>query len=246
MTTLKIQDREVPYKISKSTRAKHISLRISQDGVLSITVPKWVRDHRGLQFAEQKSDWILKHLQKIQVNSPQKIQDGSTLPLFGKDNLALTITTHKKKRTTFSFIHPNTPLTLPQLHIQLSTEQASPKEALQKALNSFYLETARTHLSARTEHFAGLLNLPYNQIRLKDTKSRWGSCSAKKNLNYNYRIILAPKPVIDYLVVHEVCHLMHLDHSQKFWDLVEFLMPDYSIHKKWLCDNGHNLKIPSF
>ncbi|MBQ8597165.1 MAG: M48 family metallopeptidase, partial [Lachnospiraceae bacterium] len=81
----------------------------------------------------------------------------------------------------------------------------------------------------------------YEDIRIKDQKSRWGSCSSKGNLNFNWRIVMAPEPVCDYVVIHELCHLVHLDHSERFWKLVESICPGYEQYKKWLKTNGSRL-----
>ncbi len=83
-----------------------------------------------------------------------------------------------------------------------------------------------------------------NQIRIKDQKTRWGSCSSKNNLNFSWRLIMAPERVLDYVVVHELCHLTHMNHGKEFWALVESVMPDYKDCKKWLRENEKSLTLP--
>ncbi|HBQ86147.1 MAG TPA: M48 family peptidase, partial [Syntrophomonas sp.] len=77
-----------------------------------------------------------------------------------------------------------------------------------------------------------------NRVVIKEQKTRWGSCSSKHNLNYNFKTVMAPLPVLDYIVVHEMCHLVHLNHSREFWNLVESIIPEYRQHKEWLKMNG--------
>jgi predicted metal-dependent hydrolase len=88
-------------------------------------------------------------------------------------------------------------------------------------------EDARKLVNEKIEQFNGFYQFAYNRISIKDTKSRWGSCSAKKNLNFNYKIVLLPLPMAEYIVVHELCHLKEFNHSQRFWYLVGETIPEY-------------------
>ncbi len=107
----------------------------------------------------------------------------------------------------------------------------------------YYRDKAKKYLPERVIFFTNLLDIAFNQVRIKNTKTRWGSCSGKKNLNFSWKIMLAPEKVIDYLVVHEICHLKEMNHSQKFWSLVELLDPKFKEHKLWLQDHNYLLKI---
>lgn len=97
-----------------------------------------------------------------------------------------------------------------------------------------YRETARNAIVPRVVFYAKLMQVHFNGIRIKEQKSRWGSCSSKGNLNFNWRLVLMPQEVLDYVVVHELCHLRHMNHSREFWAYVEEIMPDYRRWKKWL------------
>ncbi len=88
-----------------------------------------------------------------------------------------------------------------------------------------------------------MTGVKYTSITIRDQNSRWGSCSSRGTLSFNYRLIFAPSVILDYVVVHELCHLTHMNHSQDFWNMVASVMPDYKIHKKWLRDHGHELSI---
>ena len=93
----------------------------------------------------------------------------------------------------------------------------------------------------RVEHFAALAGVTYGNITIRNQHTRWGSCSARGNLNFNCLLMLTPPEVLDYVVVHELCHRKEMNHSPKFWEAVEKLCPDYRIHRKWLKDNGSSL-----
>lgn len=111
----------------------------------------------------------------------------------------------------------------------------SPEERarLQKAAGEVFLQ--------RSRYFAELLNVHFNRITIREQKTRWGSCSSKQNLNFNWKLILAPPEILDYVVVHELCHLKEMNHSPAFWHEVEQILPDYPQRKKWLKDNGWKL-----
>lgn len=94
---------------------------------------------------------------------------------------------------------------------------------------------------AKVDHFAALLGVTYGRITIRAQKSKWGSCSSRGNLNFNCVLMRAPEAVVDYIVVHELCHRKYMDHSAAFWAEVERLVPDYQAHKMWLKDHGEEL-----
>ncbi len=112
-----------------------------------------------------------------------------------------------------------------------------------KHLELWLREKAKEAIAERTMEYSKVIGVSYNNIRIKDTKSRWGSCSSKGNLNFSWRIIMAPAAVMDYIIIHELCHLIHMNHSKEYWETVEQYMPDYKRHKEWLKVNGAKLRI---
>ena len=117
---------------------------------------------------------------------------------------------------------------------QIPPPQPTLTEAELKALAA----RAREDLPRRAAHWAPIIGVTWGRITIRSQKSRWGSCSAKDNLNFNCLLMLAPPEVRDYVVVHELCHIKELNHSPAFWALVEEALPDYRARKQWLKDNG--------
>ncbi len=96
---------------------------------------------------------------------------------------------------------------------------------------------ARVLITARADHWSDALGIPYKRIAIRSQRTRWGSCSARGNLNFNWRLAAAPAAVLDYVVIHELCHLRELNHSRDFWAHVRAACPDYKSHRRWLRDN---------
>lgn len=96
------------------------------------------------------------------------------------------------------------------------------------------IKKAHILIPLRVEHYAPIVGVSYNRVSIKDVKSRWGSCSADGNLNFNYRLVSFPMEILDYVVVHELCHRLHMNHSKDFWNEVERVIPDYKEKRAWL------------
>jgi len=110
-------------------------------------------------------------------------------------------------------------------------------------LEKFYKKQAIDVLKERTDYYSNILKVAPKNIVIKNQKTLWGSCSSKGNINYNYKIVMAPLEILDYIVVHELCHLVYMNHSKDFWDLVESIIPDWKKRRNWLKENGYKLKI---
>lgn len=121
----------------------------------------------------------------------------------------------------------------------LTAEQE--KRAL--SLEKQFRKAAKDYIPYRVEYFHAFTGGHYTSITIRDQKSRWGSCSSRGTLSFNYRLMMAPPKVLDYVVVHELCHLTHMNHSADFWKMVENIMPDYRTQKNWLKEHGHELTV---
>lgn len=117
--------------------------------------------------------------------------------------------------------------------------------SLKDALEKLYREQARSHLHERVEFFADRMNVEPKKIELRNQRTRWGSCSVKKTLSFNWRLMMAPPEVVDYVVVHELAHLRVEQHTRRFWTLVQEQVPDYAEHVEWLEENGVRLIFDS-
>ena len=106
---------------------------------------------------------------------------------------------------------------------------------------ALYRAQAAEVFARKAAYYAARMGVTFHKITVRDQKTRWGSCSSKGNLNFNWRLVLAPVPVLDYVVIHELAHRREMNHSSRFWDIVGEMMPDYQIQRRWLRDHGGSL-----
>lgn len=117
-------------------------------------------------------------------------------------------------------------------------EQVERQTQLTEQQTKFYREKAREVLTQRVEHYAKAMGVTYGRIAIREQRTRWGSCSEPGNLNFNWKLILMPPGVLDYVVVHELAHRREMNHSDRFWAVVEYYMPEYKKYREWLKENG--------
>ncbi len=158
------------------------------------------------------------------------------MPLRGSERFAVSMVEEKRDWIVKNY-----------LKMQAVSPKPSQKEKTpyERRLEAPYRQAAKEYIPKRVAYYAQLLDVTYATISIRDQKTRWGSCSSKGNLSFSWRLILAPPKVLDYVVVHELCHRKEMNHSPRFWALVESMIPDYKTHRKWLKENGEKLTILS-
>ncbi len=212
----------VALTLRRSARARRISLRVSAlDGRVTLTMPNGVPDREALDFARQKEAWLRKHLASRAEDV--QITHGAMVPFEGIERQIVPGSGRMIRLTATSLEVPGTP------------ENVAPR------LGAWLKQQARNRLVVASDDYAAQIGRRYNKITLRDTRSRWGSCSETGALMYSWRLLLAPPEVLDYVAAHEVAHLVEMNHSPAFWAVVERLMPDYKTPRKWLRQNGSGL-----
>ncbi|HVK60578.1 MAG TPA: SprT family zinc-dependent metalloprotease [Bdellovibrionales bacterium] len=208
---------------------RRMSMTVKLNGLLRITAPVRVSMRELAGFVKSNEAWIEETLAGYQVLRsayPKKMYAHGEEFLFLGSKLRLRIASARKAsvRRVGDDIVVETPETLN-------------REKIAKHISSFYEKHGRELITSRVEHFSKSMNLKYSKLSFRSQKTRWGSCSSKGGLSFNWRLAIAPPEVIDYVVVHELAHLVHYDHSPKFWALVETQIPEYRRTKGWLRKN---------
>lgn len=215
-------DPPIPLIIRRSGRARRISLRISQlDGRVTLTLPDRVPEREAIHFAQEKEAWIRKHLANRTGNVD--VGHGVVVPIGG---IPHQVTEGAGRRISFA---------QGQVHVPGAVDRVG------KRLGAHLKALARTRLAEASDHYAERLGKPYAAITLRDTRSRWGSCTAQGRLMYSWRLILAPPEVLNYVAAHEVAHLAQMNHSPAFWAEVERIYGDYAAARAWLRREGSSL-----
>lgn len=226
------------YQLIKSKR-KTVAISFDGDGNLIVKAPWFVSDHEIDAFVRSKADWIeaasarLEREREKKEASRLKLENGDILPYLGERRV-LSVIREDRKRARVTCAMERLLLFLPY---------DADYEYRRNALEKWYRKEAAGIIREKAEEYAVLLKVAFEDIRIKDQKSRWGSCSGKGNLNFNWRLVMAPEPVLDYVVIHELCHLRHMDHSEHFWSLVASLCPAYKQYRKWLKEHGESLYL---
>jgi len=228
------------YQIIKRPRRKTASISVKPDCSVQVLVPSTLPEQRIKELVQRKSKWIqgkLAHFREIKRNhKPKEYVSGESFTYLGRNY-----------RLKVDFNNVNVPVKLVngRFYVNVPPElpQREKDQAIKEQLIKWYMKHAIFRLRDKTRRYARQMNVSPVSVDVKVYKSRWGSCFSDRRIYYNWRIIIAPHSIVDYVVVHELSHLTHGDHSKKFWQLVESIIPDYADRKEWLKINGSGLKI---
>ncbi|AGA67932.1 putative metal-dependent hydrolase [Desulfitobacterium dichloroeliminans LMG P-21439] len=241
MPSLKLGNTVIPYEERRSRRIKRISIRVTPEKV-RVSAPARTSKSEIQAFIDKNRDWIIQNWTKLQETmvKPQRVYEtGEKIPFVGKElTLEIMDTPQKMIRALYKKENEVLEIKIPQ---ELQGEQR--QEALREIIEKWYKQKARTVFLQKLNNWSQQMGVSYNQFRLKEQKTRWGSCSSLGNINLNWRAIMAPEPVLDYLVIHELSHLRHMDHSSEFWENVACYCPEHALHRRWLKEKGHGLVI---
>lgn len=232
-----LSDRILPLRVSANARAKRLTLRIATGGkALRVTTPLTTTKGEVDRFLERYRGWIEARLAKLPAPSEQQmLRAGAKIPIFGVPHLIV----HREGRglTEIINIAAQEP---PQLVVYGAFEH------LPRRISAFLKKQAELAIAPLVAKHAAQIGRHPIAIRYKDTKSRWGSCSHDGQLSFSWRIAMAPFGVVDYLVAHEVAHLIEMNHGRQFWALCETLCPKYKTYQSWLKRNGQILHAIDF
>lgn len=220
----------IQYELIRSSR-KTISITITHDGAVVVRAPLRAPKAQIAGFVEQKHNWIVEKqalvLQRTALHKPREPASGEEFMYLGR-KLMLALS---DKVASIEIIGET--LAFPRAWIPNADAE----------LKHWYQVQAASVLDERLKYWRGTTGITFKAAGLSDARRRWGSCSGKGSLNFTWRLVMAPVEVIDYIVVHELVHMEHLDHSRAFWVRVGEIMPDYKAKEKWLKDNSAILKL---
>lgn len=212
---------EISVLLRRSGQARRLSLRVSGlDRRVTLTMPQTLHLKEALEFLRERESWLRAAMTRLPELCPVAV--GADILLRGE---ILRITESSGNR-----------IKVQGAQLLVPPDPTGTRTAMRVA--TYLKASARAALVPASERYAAALGRPFSAITLRDTRSRWGSCTAQGRLMFSWRLVMAPPLVLDYVAAHEVAHLKHMDHSRVFWNCVGQLMLDYQTHRDWLSNNG--------
>lgn len=237
-----LDSEKIQYKIVRSNR-KTVAIQLLEDGNVEVSAPFSVTKKQIDEIIKDKISWILKKQEElkriyIEKNIDRKFEDGEKISYLGKE-FSLKIIKAKE------YIQPKVVIDNDNMVIYINEKfiDKDAKENIRNIIKKWLVERFRDVAVDRIKKYSFLIGVNPTKITIREQKTRWGSCSSKGNINLNWKLVMAPMEVIDYVIVHELCHMIEMNHSKNYWNIVSTVMPDYKNHRKWLKENGHKLGI---
>ena len=228
---------DFPVEIIRTERSKSASIEVEDDTV-KVTVPKQLSDARITNLIRNRTTWIRQKL-KIQTEiirpKSKEYVSGETFTYLGR-NYRLKCVSDSVEDAKLK----NGYLTV---NVEKGVSGSDFERSVKTSLEKWYQGHALSKLEEKTKRYASIIGVTPKSVDLKDYKARWGSCSSSGDVTYNWRIIIAPHHIVDYIVVHELCHLLEHNHGPKYWKHVEHVIPNYKDCRQWLKVNGEELRL---
>ena len=226
---------EFPVEVIRTDRRRSASIYLDGEGI-KVRVPKGLSDSHVRDLITRKSPWIKRKLNEVKLTvlpKPKEFVSGETFSYLGR-NYRLKVLRGDP---------PSLKLRGGYLEATISRSSKTKEEEVRSLLVDWYRRHAQKRLEEKTHRYAKILQVEPKSISIKNYKSRWGSCSTTEDISYNWRIVMAPHRIVDYVIVHELCHLLEHNHSAIYWRHVERIIPDFQECRKWLKRNSERLRI---
>ena len=224
----------IPYRIRRSERARRARILVDGDGV-EVVVPRRFPLREVEPFVEEKRAWIERTLRRIRQTElelpPARVVDGGEVPYLG-EYLPLSVQLEPER------VREHVARRAGGLRVKLP-----PGVELLDALERWYRRRAREEVAPRLDAACARAGTAYSRLQIRGQRTRWASCSSTGAMSFNWRLLLAPPEILDYVVEHEVAHLELLDHSPRFWRLLASRCPDWRAREAWLRRHGHALRL---
>jgi predicted metal-dependent hydrolase len=215
---------EIPYTVRRSTRARRVRVNVHAHSGVEVVLPARASERAAAAAIRELRPWIEARLAEARAALASVAERAGTLPYLGA-------TLELVPQAGRSRVHRRGELLL--------VPEGDPRPAIER----FYRRAARAEIAPRLDRASELAGHPYSGLDIRGQRTRWASCSSTGRMSFNWRLLLAPERVLDYVVWHEVCHLEVLDHSPRFWALLERHWPGYREDRDWLARNGATLVL---
>lgn len=245
---IKYNDRIIQIHIQRSKR-KTMSMSVNKDGSVIVKAPRlFPTDYEIQKFVEQKMNWVFKQQDRLQEREDMKLvrrfETDYSFPYLGKERL---VEMQYGKKIGIVYENEKLVIKTPFYNALVNDYEAEENQKvikkLQNDLKKWYKKQAYDYVSRRVEYYQDIIGVTVTDVSIKSRKNQWGSCDSNGCLTFSWRLVMARPEAIDYVVIHELCHRKHMDHSSDFWNQVQRYMPDFKKEKQWLEENSVNLNI---
>ncbi|MDP2982962.1 MAG: SprT family zinc-dependent metalloprotease [Candidatus Latescibacter sp.] len=228
---------DINYTLIRTPRRRTIGIRVSSDNIITVHAPLKISESRICEIVRSKSAWIRKRISIHEARNarlkPKQYKEGEEFLYQGE-------------LCRMEILWDSTGISLHEGRLLIGVPSGldgQERSYIGRRLEEWYIRQAAQIFRDRVGFYQDALGLKANLIRVKTLRSRWGSCSIRGNLSFNWLLVMAPPGIIDYMVVHELAHCIHRNHSPAYWKLVESILPDYKTRKKWLRVNSFTLTL---
>ena len=215
---------EIDYRIRRSDRARRVRVTVDPAGV-EVVLPRRAPEREAAAAVRELGPWIRRRQRELAAAAETVAGRGDAVPYLGR----LLAVRPEPGRT--------------RVHLRDGVLLTPAGAGREPALERWYRRAARQDIAARLDRATALTGTPYTALTIRGQRTRWASCSRSGAMSFNWRLMLAPEPVVDYVVWHEVCHLQVMDHSPRFWALMARWWPEYREHSRWLRRHGQTLVL---
>lgn len=245
--SLRVDGREQPYLLIRRPGRRRLTLSVEPRRGLVVLAPPRLALATIEAFLVAEAAWWRARLAELAAweaeHPPRAFVDGECLPLLGEAWTLRVSEVPGRRRPRIARVPRDAGPGEIRLLLPAGLDPDARRSLAAGALAAWYRRLARELIAARTAHWARVLRVTPAAITIRDTRSRWGSCSSSGRLSFSWRLAMAPPAVLDYLVVHELCHLKQHDHSERFWALVGEQIPDFERARRWLRRHGRELYL---
>jgi predicted metal-dependent hydrolase len=243
MNHIQYGDREIFFKIERSDRKKTVGIYVSPKADVVVRSPRSLKEERINELVRKRARWIIEKQEFIrthsQLGSGKEFVSGEPFPYLGRQYRLKVIKPASREEEGCKLKNGRF-----LIGVNGDLNSAEIKGAVKKGLIDWYIERAKQTIPERLKVYACQLGEWPEHIQIKGYKGRWGSCSRDGVIRFNWKIIMAPMALVDYVIVHELCHLIHQHHSARFWQKVQTIIPDYAMRRKGLKE--YSLKLSTF
>ena len=237
MNTIQYGNRIIQYNIKRGNRKKTVAIHVNPMATITVFSPRHLDDEKIRMIVQKKARWILEKQKQVESNrysnSMKEFVSGESFPYLGKLYRLKVMKTAEDTIRKCRLVNGRF-----LVEINGNHETEVNRTVVKKALVDWYLERAETKIKERVDRFSQQIGKTPLSIKIKNQERRWGSCSRNGSIRFNWKVIMAPISVMDYVIVHELCHLIYPHHSTQFWQKVQSIIPDYRRRRDWLKANS--------